>query len=280
MRNLLIASDLSSRSQAALGRALALAEAGTGETRLSVLHVADDAGPDDGAGPELRVQAFGRQDNRPDLALIRRHGDPDAVIAQVAHELGAALVLMGVPRPRRFPDALSGTTAERVLNDSALPVAVIRNPPEQPWRRILIALEDDDGAIPLVAAAEALDLFAGADVTVLSATNLPGPQQLRTTGLSEIYLQTLDMHATEERGQALRRRLRDHFQGVNRLDFALRHGAPGQAILDLQANEGFDLVIMGARGRGRLARRLLGSTSAEMIRLLDTDLICLPSPHP
>ena len=279
MRNYLVASDLSERSDPALDRAVDLMRQAraAGETAaITLLHVLDrDAShhPDAARALRDRIAALPERDAIRCLALP---GDADETILSVAQDSGAALILMGIPRPRRFLQGLAGTTAERVLSDSRQPVAVIRRPGLAPWRRVLLASDQDAAALGVVQAMQALGLLQGTDLTVLHATNLPGPPQMRTGGMSSVDLQRLDMHAMAELEHRLRRRLRDRLGAAEHLDFALRHGSAPAAILDLQGRGHFDLVVMGARGQGALLRRVLGSTSAEMIRQIDTDLLCVP----
>lgn len=276
MRNYLVASDLSARSDAPLGRALALAKAGPQPARVVLLHVVDeDAGDPGQAQALLRAQAR-RCGADGSVTLLAIPGDPDETIQAQAQHLDAGLILLGLPRPRRFPLSLAGTTAERLLSATDRPLAIIRNPAGAPWHRQMLAVDDEPATLDLITRAKALGLITGADLTVLHATNLPGPAQLRTGGLSAVTLQSLDMHAMDELEQRLRRRWRTALSGSAHLDFALRHGPPAPAIAALQASGHFDLVIMGARGRGSLIRNLLGSTSAEIIRDIDTDLLCLP----
>lgn len=45
----------------------------------------------------------------------------------------------------------------------------------------------------------------------------------------------------------------------------LRHGEPAEEILKLLYEDTFDLLCMGARGRGRVASALLGSVSAAVL---------------
>jgi nucleotide-binding universal stress UspA family protein len=54
-------------------------------------------------------------------------------------------------------------------------------------------------------------------------------------------------------------------EGV-RPDVALREGAPAAQIVDLARARGADLIVMGTRGMGRIARLLLGSTAEAVIR--------------
>lgn len=279
MSNYLVASDLSARSDCALARAVTLAQTGPPGAppgRITLLHVVDPAICD----PAHAEQMLRAQADRiaPGVALTFAaiSGDPDETILAEAEARDADLILMGVPRPRRFAFSLAGTTAERVLSLTARPLAVIRRAGQIPWHRQMLALEDAETTAALLDRARGLGLIAAADVTVLHATNLPEPARLRTGGMSAVTLQNLDMHAMEEIEHRLRRRWRAGLAASAHLDFALRHGPPAPAILELQARGHFDLVVMGARGHGSLLRSLLGSTSAEIIRDLDTDLICVP----
>lgn len=279
MNTYLVASDLSARSDAALARAVTLAKADRQRAqpaRITLLHVVDEAICDPArAGQLLRAQGQ-RVAPGADVTCAALAGDPDETILAKAEALDVALILMGVPRPRRFPLSLAGTTAERVLAQTPRPLAVIRRPGDRPWHRQMLALEDADTTPALLQRARRLGLIEAADVTVLHATNLPEPARLRTGGMNAVTLQALDMHAMEELEHRLRRRWRAGLAGSAHLDFALRHGPAAPAILGLQACGHFDVVAMGARGHGSLLRSLLGSTSAEIIRDLDTDLICLP----
>jgi nucleotide-binding universal stress UspA family protein len=60
----------------------------------------------------------------------------------------------------------------------------------------------------------------------------------------------------------------------------LRHGDPAQQILTLLGEQPFDLLIMGARGRGRAASALLGSVSAAVLHRSPVPVIvCHPPAH-
>ena len=276
MRNYLVASDLSGRSDHALARAAALAR-GDDDARITLLHVIDEAGPaSTEAEDRLRAQAARVVPASVALRCVTLPGDPDETILRLARETGAALILMGVPRPRRFLQGLAGTTAERVLTAAACPVAVVRHPADRPWHRILLALAEDRSALPVARALDRLGLVRGADVTVLHATHLPSPPTLRTGGLSSVSLQRLDNEAMAHLELRLRRRLRPALKAAGHLHYALRHGAAPTALARMQREDRFDLLVTGARGQGALRRLILGSTSAEMIRNAEIDLICVP----
>ena len=61
----------------------------------------------------------------------------------------------------------------------------------------------------------------------------------------------------------------------------VRHGSPADEILALLREEPFDLVWMGARGRGRVASALLGSVSAAVMHRSPVPVIVVhPAPAP
>lgn len=282
MTHYLVATDLSPRSDAALQRGLAILRARP-KARLTVLHVhADDLPPDLAAEEgrftlralEAGLEAAGA--SRTDAITVRvTGGDPHLTIHDLAEELDAALILVGIPRPRRFPASLTGTTAERLLGLGQRPVAVVRHAGRE-WRRVLFALDEGGESLAAFDRVKAMGLLDQAEVTVLHATNLPAPQMVRSGLTHLVDLQRLDMLALSEIEQNLRLRLATRLAGPQNLRFVVRHSAPAVAIREQMRHQDYDLLLLGSHGRGALIASLLGSTSAEMIRDAGTDLICVP----
>ena len=282
MTNYLVATDLSPRSDAALKRALAILRS-TPDARLTVLHVHSDDLPFDLAAEEGRftlralqagLHAAGATD-ADQISARSVGGDAHVAIHEAAEELDAALILVGIPRARRFPANLSGTTAERLLGLSDRPVAVVRYAGRD-WRRVLFALDEGGESLAAFDRVKAMGLLDQAEVTVLHATNLPAPAMIRGGLTNLVDLQRLDMLALSEIEQNLRTRLVTRLAGPKALRFVVRHGAPSTAIREQMLDDDYDLLLLGSHGRGPLIASLLGSTSAEMIRDAGTDLICVP----
>jgi nucleotide-binding universal stress UspA family protein len=59
----------------------------------------------------------------------------------------------------------------------------------------------------------------------------------------------------------------------------LRHGDPAEEILALVRREPFDLICMGARGRGRVSGALLGSVSSAVLHHSPVPVVVLHPPH-
>lgn len=59
----------------------------------------------------------------------------------------------------------------------------------------------------------------------------------------------------------------------------LRHGDPAEQILALVHGEPFDLICMGARGRGRVSGAVLGSVSSAVLHHSPVPVVVLHPPH-
>ena len=59
----------------------------------------------------------------------------------------------------------------------------------------------------------------------------------------------------------------------------LRHGDPAEEILALVRAEPFDLICMGARGRGRVSGALLGSVSSAVLHHSPVPVVVMHPPH-
>ena len=60
----------------------------------------------------------------------------------------------------------------------------------------------------------------------------------------------------------------------------LRHGDPAEQILAVLAEQPFDLLCLGARGRGRVTGALLGSVSTAVLHHSSVPVVVLhPAPE-
>jgi nucleotide-binding universal stress UspA family protein len=147
MSPLLVATDLSPRSELAFERALQLAR-GTG-SRVHLLFVLDDALPPAVAARLQReCEALVAQRMLPraaaagvEASLAVRPGRGAQTILSEADALDAGLILMGVHRREEARDMFLGSTAWRVLRDARRPVLQVRDPPAAPYQRVLAALD-------------------------------------------------------------------------------------------------------------------------------------------
>jgi nucleotide-binding universal stress UspA family protein len=290
IRNIVVATDFSPGSEAAVNRAVLLAQAQGATLRL--LHAFDVS-----AWHSLRgifdPQRFAT-DPPPDVSM-RQHltelaeslatqsglqvearytiGDADsAILAYVkAHE--TSLVVIG---SRAEPGMAGlGGTASKVVRSPACPVLVVRSNETRPYDKVLSAV--DMSQVSMRAAAGAIALFPLAHHHLLCAvdtaleralwTNAVKSEQTRVQGESmhDFALQQLEQLARELTSQA------EHVVAAEVVD-----DVPARAIVARAAALPADCVAVGHHGQGVGADRLLGSMAQHVLQHTLRDVLVVP----
>lgn len=183
MQRLLVATDLSARSDRALQRARLLA-AQHGAS-LEVVHVVDDALPQHvvvgmtemaHSAVSAQLNALGRTDDlRLSIQVIP--GEDFVDILRGAENATADLIVLGIHRHSTRP-LFCGTTAERIIRLGNRPTLTVRDPVVGPYQRILLAV--DLSPHSRRALEVAVDLAPEADFQLIHATNVPFKGLLET----------------------------------------------------------------------------------------------------
>lgn len=97
---------------------------------------------------------------RPEVLVLK--GDPYSEILDAAEERDDDMIVMGIPRKRRFLESLRGTTLERVLRASTRPVLSVRQPVRGPYTRVIFATDMSETSAFALQTAQRLGLLAGA----------------------------------------------------------------------------------------------------------------------
>lgn len=277
MDRLMIATDLSTRSEAAIQRGRLLASQ-FGADAL-VTHIVDDD------QPTLMVQH--QQDQAEatltascrDFARVRVvAGIPFLGICRCAQEHRAELIVMGSHRKRVLLDVFTGTTIERVVRHSNTPVLMVNREPQGPYARVLAALDLSEHARHALVSAAALGLLVGTELHAVHALDDPVNTQMVFAGVDE---KTIHEH-TSRRLEAARKAVSRSLETapLDKLEMTL-HVAQGLAfevVRDTALQQKADLVVIGTRGSGGLKHLFLGSVADQALRSLDCDVLVVPPP--
>ncbi len=261
-RRILLATDLTSRSDRALDRAVLLAQAW--QAQLHVVHVVPDAASGTPAGVDaewyrqryptprqeaLRVIARDLPVAEWNAVLhVEESNAPGAAILAVAEREGCGLIVMGESR-RRLLDLQIESLIEHVMRQAQASVLAVRDRPRGMYRNLLVGTDfTDEAQQALVVSA---GLFAEAEVTLLHASSTPYSYLL--DGAPENALETA--------------RLREHLAGADlpearkaSIRCVVQSGPPA-AMLRRQVIEGAaDLTVIGAHPRGVLFDAAVGQT--------------------
>jgi nucleotide-binding universal stress UspA family protein len=273
LKHVLIASDLTDRSECALRRALQLtSESG----RLTLLHVITSGLPED-----LRIEQQRTADTfiarrlesvpdtqRPNCESVITSGTVFTTIIGEAVGRGAELIVIGKAGIPSYADLFTGTTAERVVRFSDRPVLTVKQPANGPYRRILAAFDGSEGAVRSLRMA--LVLAPDAEVRVVHAWRPPNVSLGEMEGARKV------INDENERLRVLIREAAKHATA--------QATASAKITIDLVENNPYlvianqastaDLLVMGTHSKGRLASTVsIGALARHLLVEAPSDVL-------
>jgi nucleotide-binding universal stress UspA family protein len=273
LKRLLIATDLSPRSELALARALRLARQHGSELR--VCHVVDDALPAHLAEAQKvaaesilkeRIQALAT-DAAASASTAVVAGKPFAAILHEAVEWSAELIVLGAHRGGA-EGMFRGSTAERVIREGHHPVLVVRRDAGADYRQAVVGV--DFSLHSLWAARTGFRLAPQAEFHLVHSYVAP------TFFIGNVRAQARDMHVREmnrmidEELSAFLARLGDRLPPHKRL---VVEGSASEVLLHLAGELSADLLVAGTHGRTGVAHALLGSVAEDLLLQAHCDVL-------
>jgi nucleotide-binding universal stress UspA family protein len=272
-RRLLLATDLCARCDRPLDRARQLAQEWRCE--LAVLTVRDgpqtpeevsswlEGGPavhtfELAARREL-AEEFAGTGVAPTLQVLE--GDVTDSILDAARGMPDAMVILGASRDESFQQLILGSTAERLSQELAQPLLVVRQRTRGSYQRIVVA--NDFSAAARRALDTALRLFPGRRITLLHVLD-GGAGALSDT-----------LAAAVEDGVAQSARFLDGCalapEARALLDVAVTPGRVAEAVARYAFENMVQLVVLGVHPRSSVARVFMGSRSDDLLQHLGCD---------
>jgi nucleotide-binding universal stress UspA family protein len=216
-----------------------------------------------------------------------RVGKPDVEIVRVAAEYSARLVVIGRPATRPGLWGRIGTTAQRVLRRSPVPVLLAAGTvPHQP-SRLLIAVDDSDIADAVLEHGGLLAERFGAEVTVMhvvsvpifpGATAVPDGLPWRSDEAHR-DLPVEGQLATREAENWLRLRIETSGHRGRMTPLVVSaHARPDEIIVEEARRREVGLILVGSTGAGAVPRLLLGSVAEGVLRGADCPVLAVVPP--
>ncbi len=141
------------------------------------------------------------------------------------------------------------------------------------YPRILVAVDETPAAAFALRHVVPYAVDQGSHLTLLSVAMNP-PNWAATAGVSPQKL--ADQIETEAANHL--REVAETLPEAVSVTTLLRHGDPAEEILALLGEQPFDLLCMGARGRGRVTGALLGSVSTAVLHHSPVPVVVLHPP--
>lgn len=275
MKKILMATDLSVRSDRALQRALALAHDFGAE--LKIVQIVDEAfleaivaqheaGAKAAMAEQLRSLPLAKAVTT-STDVIR--GAAFAEILRVASEFGADLVVLG--NHRHATRALfRGTTAERVVRHGRHPVLVVKSADMSSYRRTLVPSDlspHSQGAMAVAAR-----LVPEGEVHVIHAAHRPFTAFLgRET--QDLLIRDERARITTELTQQTQELSIQLGDAAPRFTIVLREGDVRRVVRDHISSIRPELLVIGTHGRTGIAHAMIGSVAEDLLADTSVDVL-------
>jgi nucleotide-binding universal stress UspA family protein len=270
---ILVASDLTARSDRALARGFLLAR--QLDADLCVLHVVDADLPDElrAHSVEWAKQSLSRDIERMGSATGKRAnlevvaGDPGSYIVRAADPSATDLLLLGVhPGSGAVSKTFGETTAGKILKSSLTAALLVRGEAIEPYRSIVIGV--DFSMFSRAAIRQVAQIASSARVHLVHAFQVPFKSRLGTESfINEVaYGQRLELDAflKDEMG-SLERRANDLGVLPGNLERIVEEGRPEQVLRAVRDRVSGDLVVIATHGRGAISRAIWGSVAVDLL---------------
>ena len=287
LRNIVIGVADTTREDPQLAAAIALAA--TLDATLHVVHAYDM--PDPARYPYLQMtvftpeslqQIFDRQQHALEgqvraitdsshVKCLARPAPAALALLDVADEVNADLIIVGASHHGRLARAIVGSTAQRVIRRSELPVLVAGGAGERVQRILLTTDMSELSTKVMIRGAALADALAGGGGTERRALlvvgyDLPMIMPMEPGGIEKVAARKLDEYLGRIGGA-----------GVRPVVGHVRVGEPAREILAEVDAWGADLLVLGTHGRGPASRFLIGSVAESVLRRVECDVLVLPA---
>jgi nucleotide-binding universal stress UspA family protein len=293
-RTLLAATDFSDPARHALERAAQLAATHNG-ARLTLTHVIStsmlerlrglmqDEAPSvkdhllHEAQAALADQAAHLSEKyaRPVETLLRQ-GAVLNVIPDLADELRADLLVMGVRGAHFVHEFLIGSTTERVLSKTRRPMLAVKQRAQGTYRRVLVPVDFSPHAAAAATTAHAW--LPQAEIILLHAFGVDMESTLRFASVAEEQIHEYRARAREAAIDSMRQFVDALPIPASRLTRMVVHGAPTLQILEHEQSLDIDLIAMGKHGQSALEELLLGSVTKHVLAYSSSDVLVAGHP--
>lgn len=281
MKNIVLATDLTSMSDRAMERAIKLAQ--ENNAKLSIIHVIPNY-KDKKLQASLNGEAYNlikrylknyKSDKNLNIDIqVHNSNDNYSAILDYATNTKADLIVVGMHGKAKFKDLFVGTTVERVIRNSMKPVLMVKNKPISPYKKIVAGI--DYSPAPRNALRFAAMLSPAPDIMVLHAYNVI----IAYPTASDFAVEIIDK--TEETQRHILQKFveientylkKKHPAMIDHISYKLESGSGYDLIIKEAKKRKADLITIGAHGASMLTPSKLGGYAHDILQNPPCDVL-------
>ncbi|BCR05613.1 universal stress protein [Desulfuromonas versatilis] len=284
INQVLAATDFSEPARVAMKRAISICQ-GHG-AHLEAVHVIEELPPAELLSLE-RSQEISRHQLLEELEKTGSGGvegncrvETGKVFVSIirsAREIPADLIVVGAHHNPSFRDHFLGTTAEKLVRKSPIPVLVTKQPPKSPYKRILVPIDFSDASMD--ALNMALALAPQASVELLHVYSFWGEGRLSMAAYGKDVLEQYRQEAQKMAKSSMKKFVEENDIALPPFSQHLRQGHAASEIIKFAKELDVELIVMGTTGRSGLRQVLVGSVTEHVLRAGPCDILTVRSPE-
>lgn len=192
-------------------------------------------------------------------------------LTKEADGLSADLLVCGARGESVIRHYALGTTALRMLSTARSPVLVVKQPPHESYKRLLVPV--DFSGSSLRAINNAISVAPQADIVLLHVFDVPFEGYLRYANVDEDTIHHYCVVAKQEATQKIQTLSKQAGLTPCKSSLMILHGNPALRITEQEQEQDCDLIVMGKHGENLLEELLLGSVTKHVLAESQGDVL-------
>jgi nucleotide-binding universal stress UspA family protein len=279
MKKILMATDLSARSDRALERAVALArESGA---NLTIVHVVDEDLPASLADAQEKAAKRAIHEhidrlaagNGPHISVEVVFGRTYVDILEMSEKTETEMIILGMHREDAFKDMFRGTTVERVIRAGNVPALLVKDQTNGPYRRIIVGV--DFSVYSRRAVEFAVKFVPGGEFHLVHAYDVPFKGFLPGRDTRREVSKQHQMQFQQMIDEEMVSFLASLEANAPKLERVMQEGTVWEVIHRQISRLKPDLLVIGTHGRTGVAHAFLGSVSEDLLRNPPCDVLAV-----